>query len=558
MSLIPRMNQEIPANTVRVARSSFPKGNVYMILRDRLGDLYRDEGFRELFSWKGQEAYPPGMLALVIVMQFMEGLSDRQAAEAVRARIDWKYALGLELDDDGFDASLLTTFRQRLLAGGTEALLLNRILEIAIAHGMLKPRGKMRTDATHVMAAVRDLNRLELVGEALRYALNTIANINPEWLLAQITPDWFDRYSAQIEQTRLPKEEAKRRALRLTIGADGYHLLSALYQDEGTRILWAHAAIEALRQIWIQNYYQQAGVVHWRGANELPTGALIIQSPYDIEARYSQKRQTEWKGYKAHLTESCEPDLPHLLVHVETTPASTSDKGMIPRIHQALADKQLLPAEHLLDGGYLSVKDLVESQTAHQVTVVGPLPPDTSWQTQEESGLGIACFAIDWEAQQVTCPQGHTSRIWSSSLDKQGHESITVRFAKADCLACPLRTQCTRSPDAPRALTLQPEPYHHALLQARQHQETDDFAEQYSLRAGIEGAISVNIRAHDLRNARYIGLAKSHLQNVAIAAARNLISLGRWFLQEDRKVPIPDRRATTRTTRFAAINPALC
>src|SRR5699024_3431466 len=136
-----------------------------------------------------------------------------------------------------------------------------------------------------------------------------------------------------------PKAEAKRQALRLTIGADGYHLLSALYQDEGTGLLWPHPAIEALRQIWIQNYYQQAGVVHWRGAHELPTGALIIQSPYDLEARYSQKRQTEWKGYKAHLTESCEPGLPHLLVHVETTPASTSDKGMIPRIHSALADK---------------------------------------------------------------------------------------------------------------------------------------------------------------------------------------------------------------------------
>lgn len=556
MSLTVRLNQEIPAETVRVARAAFPKGNIYMTLRDKTGEIYRDRDFSELFSWKGQEACPPGQLALTTVMQYMEGLSDSQAADAVRARIDWKYVLGLELEDDGFDASLLCTFRQRLIEGTAESLLLSRIVQVAEEHKLLKQRGKMRTDASHVIAAVRDLNRLELVGESLRYALNTIATINPDWLVGRITPDWFERYSVRMEQARFPKEESKRQALRLTIGADGYHLLSALYQDEGSRILWSHPAIEALRQIWVQNYYQAEGVTQWRGAGELPTGELIIQSPYDLEARYSEKRQTHWKGYKAHLTESCDGDLPHLIVHVETTPASTSDKGMLPQIHQALADQNLLPSEHLVDGGYLGVKDLVTSQEEHQIELVGPLPPDTSWQTQAESGLGVSLFTIDWDAQQVTCPQGNISHTWAESTDKAGNESITVRFAKGDCLACSVRTQCTRSPSAPRALTLHPQAYHLALQEARRYQQSEEFAQRYKLRSGVEGTISVAVRHQDLRHTRYIGLAKTHLQHLAIAAARNLINIAHWFQQEDCPLPLRHRWATTRISPFASLHSA--
>lgn len=557
MSLTPTVDHEIPCDTVRVAQKAFPKGNIYMTLRDKTGEIYRDREFSELFSWKGQEAYPPGRLALVTVMQYMEGLSDSQAAEAVRARIDWKYVLGLELEDDGFDASLLSTFRQRLLEGTAESLLLSRIVQVAQEHKLLKQRSKMRTDSSHVIAAVRDLNRLELVGESLRYALNTIAAINPDWLLVRIAPDWFDRYSVRMEQARFPKEESKRQALRLTIGEDGYHLLSALYQDEGSRILWSHPAIEALRQIWVQNYYQEADVVQWRGAGQVPTGEHFIQSPYDLEARYSEKRQTTWKGYKGHLTESCEAELPRIIVHVETTPASTSDKGMLSPIHQALADENLLPSEHLVDGGYLGVKDLVTSRQEHQIDLVGPLPPDTSWQTQEKTGLGVSLFAIDWEAQQVTCPQGHTSRIWSPSADKAGNESITVRFAKSDCQACPVRNQCTRSLSSPRALTLHPQAFHSALQEARLYQQTDDFAQRYKARAGVESTISVAVREQDLRHTRYIGLTKTHLQLLAIAAARNLINIAHWFQQEDRHIPLLNRWASTRISSFASIQPSL-
>src|SRR5215203_3442307 len=129
MSMHPQHIGLVPEDTARVARAAFPKGNLYMQMRDVLGSIYDDEDFSELFEVRGRPAITPWRLALVTVMQFSEGLSDRQAAEAVRARIDWKYALGLRLSDPGFNFSVLSGFRSRMVEGGKERLLLEKLLE---------------------------------------------------------------------------------------------------------------------------------------------------------------------------------------------------------------------------------------------------------------------------------------------------------------------------------------------------------------------------------------------------------------------------------------------
>src|ERR671929_1971518 len=162
----------VPKHTARIARAAFPKSNPYLTLRDTLGTVFVDRDFADLYPEQGQPGYPPWRLALVTLLQFREGLSDRQAAEAVRARIDWKYLLGLELSDPGFDFSVLCEFRDRLL---------ERVLDVCRELGVLKARGRQRTDATHVLAAVRTLNRLELVAETLRAALNATAAAAPDW-----------------------------------------------------------------------------------------------------------------------------------------------------------------------------------------------------------------------------------------------------------------------------------------------------------------------------------------------------------------------------------------
>ena len=228
MSMYPQELGTIPEETARVARAACPKGTLAMRLRDALGELYQDEQFAVLYPVEGQPAYAPWRLAVVTVLQYAENLTDRQAANAVRERIDWKYSLGLELTDPGFDFSLLSEFRMRLVDEGAETLLLDRLLEVCKQRGWLKAGGKQRTDSTHVLARVRSLSNLECVGETLRAALDDLATLAPEWLVSQISPDWFERYSHRVENYRLPKAESQRTALAQQIGADGLHLLQAL------------------------------------------------------------------------------------------------------------------------------------------------------------------------------------------------------------------------------------------------------------------------------------------------------------------------------------------
>ena len=171
MSLKPCPIGPVPEETARIARAAYPRGTIYLQLRDEFGTIYEDADFVNLYPRRGQPAAAPWRLALVSVMQFREGLSDRQAADAVRGRLDWKYLLGLEVDDPGFDASVLVEFRQRLLANKEESLLFDLLLTKLREHGYLKTRGQQRTDSTHVLAKVRSLNRVEGVGETFRAAL---------------------------------------------------------------------------------------------------------------------------------------------------------------------------------------------------------------------------------------------------------------------------------------------------------------------------------------------------------------------------------------------------
>ena len=531
MSLHPQAIPPVPEETMRVARAAFPRGNTYMQMRDKLGVFYRDEEFAALFPTRGQPAMAPWRLALVLVLQYAEGLSDRQAAEAVRSRIDWKYALSLDLTDPGFDASVLSEFRSRLVAGNAEHRLLEAMLERLQAAGLLKARGRQRTDSTHVLAAIRALNRLLSVGETLRQALNTLAVAAPDWLRAHLDPAWVDRYGKRFDDYRLPKDKAERQALAELIGADGRHLLEALAEPDAPAGLRDLPAVETLRQVWLQQYYaaESAEPVGWRSVEDLPPAAQMINSPHDVEARYSVKRNTAWTGYKVHLTETCDDDRPHLITHVETTLATTQDWHMAPAIHAALAGKGLLPREHLLDAGYVDSGVLVASQTDYGVDVVGPVPQDNHWQARTDDGFAVACFAIDWEARRVLCPGGHISTKWSTTHNRHGEEIVNIRFADKDCRACAQRARCTTSQRGPRHLTIRPQAQHLALQAARQYQTTAEFKARYAARAGVEGTLSQGLRVCDLRRARYVGLAKTRLQHILTAAALNVCRLGDWW-----------------------------
>ncbi|HET9921941.1 MAG TPA: transposase, partial [Ktedonobacteraceae bacterium] len=279
MSMYPQELGSIPEETARVARAACPKGTLAMRLRDALGELYQDEQFAALYPVEGQPAYAPWRLAVVTVLQYAENLTDRQAANAVRERIDWKYSLGLDLSDPGFDFSLLSEFRTRLVEEGAESLLLDRLLEVCRERGWLKAGGKQRTDSTHVLARVRSLSNLECVGETLRAVLDDLAALAPGWLVQQISPDWFERYSHRVENYRLPKAESQRTALAQQIGADGMHLLHALEQPQVPAELKDVASVELLRQVWQQYYDLAGGKANWRAGPQESSGEGIIRSP---------------------------------------------------------------------------------------------------------------------------------------------------------------------------------------------------------------------------------------------------------------------------------------
>lgn len=231
MSLNPTDLHDIPAETIRIAHAAFPKGNLYLRLRDERGPLYQDEAFAELFPRRGRPAESPGRFALVTIFQLAEGLSDRAAAEAVQSRIDWKYVLGLELTDPGFDASVLTEFRTRLVVCDQARLLFEALLKGLGEAKLVRARGRQRTDSTHVLAAIQALNRLEWIGETLRHALNTLTRVAPEWLREQAEPEWCERYARRVEDSRLPSSRTERYALAETSGREGHRLLQAVYSE---------------------------------------------------------------------------------------------------------------------------------------------------------------------------------------------------------------------------------------------------------------------------------------------------------------------------------------
>lgn len=547
MSLRSPLVYQIPEETVRVAQAAFPKGNLYLTMQAELGMIYTNDQFASLFSATGPPALDPARLALILVFQFLEGLSDRQAAEAVRSRIDWKYALALELTDPGFDASALSEFRQRLSAGAMEEHLLTTLLTQRTDRGLVKARGTQRTDSTHILAAVRSLNRLELLIETVRHALNRLAAVAPTWLRTRIHPDWADRYSHRAENFRLPTAETARQALASQVGADGFALLTTIDDPTIPAPVRDEPAVIILRRIWWQQFYGPSDSPQLRPTNDAPPSAQMIKSPYDDEARYSIKRETTWTGYKLHVTETCDPAMPRLVIDVQTTPATIQDDTMLPIIQMSLQRRDMLPTTHLVDAGYTNVQNLCTSRQYHAITILGPVAADPSWQARSRQGFDHSQFVIDWDRQVVTCPEGKHSLKWRAFHDERPNALYNVQFSRADCTPCPSRAACTQAESAARQLTVGSREWYTITQEARTRQQTPEFKAAYARRAGVESLISQSIRVCQIRRSRYIGRTRTHLQHLLMAVAINLLRLAAWW-----HAPIPTSRPQPPFTQLVA------
>jgi transposase len=303
--------------------------------------------------------------------------------------------------------------------------------------------------------------------------------------------------------------------------------------------------------MWGQQLYapDAAEAVHWRKATDTPPAALWIHSPYDMDVRYGFKRNTAWVGYKVHLTETCDPESVHLITQVQTTPALDGDVTQVAPIQRELQAKGLAPKTQLVDTGYTSAEELVTSRTERGIELLGPLRSDNGWQALERTGYDQAAFAVDWEQHRVTCPQGKQSQQWKPGRDPCGRPNIQVKFARADCQGCAARELCTRSKTSGRALSIRLRPEQEALQRARATQQTAEFKERLAPWAGVEGTMSQGVRAFELRQSRYSGEEKTHLQHIWIALAINVVRLVAWWHGE--------QPAQTRVSHFAALAPCI-
>lgn len=532
MSLQAQPIPAIPELTVKIARQAFRKGNVYMQMRDVMGTFFQDDQFTGLYPIDGQPTYAPWRLALVSIMQFAENLSDRQAADAVRSRIDWKYALSLELTDEGFNFSVLSEFRQRLLEHEAGEQLLETMLEQFRQAGLLQVGGKQRTDSTHVLASVRDLNRLERVGRSLQAALDAIAEVAPEWLKEWVVPEWYRRYGQLLTEFRLPQKTLERDVLAVQIGWDGQKLLERVYQHPDTpSVVRTLVQVKTLRQMWLQQYVQIEDTLRWRTREEVPPASRSLESPFDVEARYACKRDTQWLGYKVHLTETCDDHLPHRITQVMTVNATQQDTEALAPIHQRLQQRDCLPQEHLVDKGYTSTALLFESRTQYGIDVVGPVVEKYTWQ--HDTGYSVDAFTVDWEHRQLVCPQGRRSAPWTMRPHLHGYQLARVHFYAVDCQSCPVKERCTKH--VRRTVSLPEQPLFETIQRRKTEQHTQPFHQRYRQRAGIEGTISHGVFALGMRRSRFRGQAKTHLQFLFTACAINLTRVMNWYNQVPRK-----------------------
>jgi transposase len=526
MTLRERDPRVMPADIAAIGSAVLRADDPYRVIGEHLADLVTDGAFAALYEPTGRAAVWPSVLALVTLFQFLEDLPDREAARAVVVRLDWKYALHLPLGYRGFDCSCLSYFRRRLVEHEASRLVFEAVLAKVRALGFLKKRGKQRTDALAVLGAVRELSQLELVWEALRLALRGLLATDAAWVERVVPVAFRTQYLERRSEYRLTAEE--RPAALVEVGQDSAWLLDQLAAADGA-VLQRLAAVQTLATIWQQRYERVEGSVRWRTTTVDATELLV--TPHDPGVRAGQKRGRTWRGDKVHVTETIaeppDPDAPgsadpadqvRFITDVTTSPAPSGDGQALGEIRAHLTERDLLPAKHVVDSGYVSGKHLAESEAAG-VDLIGPPLADTS-----PNAFKLAAFTLDRAARCAICPAGQRSTKWAVRTERDGSRSMQIRFAAAVCAACPLRPQCTTST---RGRNLSVSEHYERLAARRAEAQTPAFREQLKTRAGIEATLSELVRQHGLRRHRYRGDARRHLEHLLKTTACNLKRLAR-------------------------------
>jgi len=515
MSLQSNFPSDIPEDTRVVGDVILSSDDVCHYLAHHIGEILSEEDFRAFYSSTGRSGIHPFILSIVTVLQYLEKLPDRKASQQVVKRIDWKYALHQTLIWMGFHYSDLCNFRKRLLAHDAESLIFDKLVSHLVDRGWLKSGGKQRTDATHIVGEVKRLSLLELKWESLRMALVDLMSEDAKWVLSNLEEAFTESYASSRNTYRMSEADLKQ--VEKQVEGDMLRLLNQI--DQAGQADWLKLThVQLLYRVGREQLdcVDPSEFPDWQDSAlslDLPDG--LIASPHDPDARFSQKRSTQWVGYKTHITETVEGEHGNFVTDMHVTPANVNDDQSLDDIEDKLEQRNVSPDDLHVDQGYMSGKT-IDTSAERGIDLRGRVQASAS---SKPEGFRLCDFDIDVDQQQAICPAGNTSVRWSHV---KGTKGVAFRaFFGKQCQACPFFREdaCTTQPSGRR---LDISLHHNTLQRRRQEQQTDAFKQDMKKRAAIEGTISEAVRAHGLRQNRYRGLEKTQFQAYMTGAAMNL------------------------------------
>lgn len=521
-----------------LVKGLFPEGDRYRLFREKiLPALHakRTELCALYCQDNGRPAVEPVVAMGVTLLQFMEKVPDRKAAENVRLHLGWKYALDLELDEGGFHYSTLCNFRERLVEADAKRIGFDAIFDALQETGLVRKRSRQRLDSTHVLGNVSRMSRLECVRETIRLFIEQVKHYGLNETLPQYR-QYVERYcESQVQWHRLSQQTLAEKAEQA--GHDALTLIRWLRQQPV--LIRDHDNAVLLERVFLEQYEPDSRCMGLRKR----TQSRVVSNPHDPEAQWSSKdlaKTKTWVGYKVQVAETVpDSDDPkkkgepteQFITEVTTTEAIASDLDGMQRNLRAQADHQDdQPKELYVDAAYVTDDTLAEAKEQGR-EIIGPArkPGNPTHM------LAVDEFDIDIANRQAICPAGHTSRQCSLIHDHY-NGSVYYRFEWAGlCDDCDLQKQCTRRKDSRRHVSVG---MHHNLLQQRRREvQTDEFKFKMHRRNAIEGTISEFTRLGG-RRTRYKGFVKTTLANYFQGAAVNAnrwIRLAQWEVEKQKK-----------------------
>ncbi len=519
MSVRPVGVQRSFYHTDYLAGNLFGPANRYRLFREKIWPklLELAPKFEALYcAENGRPPIDPVLLCGVTLLQFMEKVADRRASEQVVYHLGWKYALDLELDYDGFHATVLVYFRDRLEEKKAQRLIFDGVVDLLIELGLVKRKGKQRLDSTHIVGYVKAMSWMECAIETLRLAL--------EDLKAEVgqkkRPEFWDRlWAFYVENNldwRLSKTEQANRHWQC--GQDIRDLLEWI--DAANPKLAEREAVKLLRRVFGEQFEVVEGKLEL--ATHRPSRA--VQNPHDPDAHYADKKTKQWTGYKVHVAETVDSEEPikekgepaeHFITEMFTTEAAQDEMaGLTEVLKREQEHHEITPQAIYTDAGYVTESTLTQAQQSG-IELLGPTRPDP-----HKGPYNSDAFHVDVDKRQAVCPQGKLSTQCSRIKDSfMGTEYYRIEWGN-QCDSCPVQKQCTHSKSGRRTLVVGLR--HDLVEQRRREMKQSGFSKSMHPRNGIEGTHSELVRGHAMRRTKYRGLSRVGLSNYFIGAACNV------------------------------------